>query len=281
MPESAPAALRAWIGRTRTERDQLSLFPARGMAALLDRDPNLLEEGSPLPAGWHWLYFKHTTRQSQLDADGHTRRGGFLPPIELPRRMWAGGRFRFLSPLHLGDPVELVSTVRTVTEKQGRSGQLIFVTVHHTLSGPSGLAVEEEQDIVYRAAPAPDETPASAPCLTEPTRWREEFTPDTVALFRFSALTFNSHRIHYDLSYARAEGYPDLVVHGPLLALLLLDAARRNAEREPAAFEYRAVSPLFARQTIVLQGASLHGDRMQLWATDPENTIAMSATATW
>jgi len=282
MSDTSPDLLREWIGRTRTEHDELSLFPARAMAALLDRDPTVLERASPLPAGWHWLYFKPTTPQSELGRDGHPRRGGFLPPVDLPRRMWAGGRLRFTAGLHLGEPVERVSIVRDVSMKQGRSGPLVFVTVHHRVSGPAGPACEEDQEIVYRQAPATREQTSGVQTLAESTAWHEEFTPDPVALFRFSALTFNSHRIHYDQPYAIAEGYRDIVVHAPLIALLLLGAARRNAAgREPASFEYRAVSPLFAGLPIRLQGESVRDERMRLWATDPAGRIAMRASAAW
>jgi 3-methylfumaryl-CoA hydratase len=274
--------LRDWIGRTRTERDELSLFPARGMAALLDADPALLEADSTLPTGWHWLYFRPTARQSDLGNDGHPRRGGFLPPVELPRRMWAGGRFRFGASLRLGENVERVSSIRDVAQKHGRSGPLVFVTVNHRVSGPAGLACDEDQDIVYRDAPRPGDPTSPPRRLAEPTAWQEQFTPDRVALFRFSALTFNGHRIHYDPAYAQAEGYPDLVVHAPLIALLLLGAAqRRGSASGPASFEYRAVSPLFVGQAIRLQGEPLHENRMRLWATDAEGSVAMMANASW
>jgi 3-methylfumaryl-CoA hydratase len=278
----ASAGLGEWIGRTRIERDRLSLFPVRGMAALLDSDPTLLENGSRLPAGWHWLYFKPTTRRSDLGADGHPRRGGFLPPVELPRRMWAGGRFRFGERLCLGEDVERVSSIRDVSQKQGRSGPLVFVIVNHRVSGPAGLACDEDQDIVYRGAPGPHDPVPAPHTLGEPVAWSEDFTPDRLALFRFSALTFNSHRIHYDPAYAQAEGYPDLVVHAPLIALLLLGAAQRNADgRVPASFEYRAVSPLFVEQPIRLQGEPVREEHMRLWATGAGGRIAMTATAAW
>jgi 3-methylfumaryl-CoA hydratase len=276
------AGLRDWVGRTTTEQDELSLFPARGMAALLDREPKAFQNGSLLPPGWHWLYFKPTTPQSQLGDDGHARRGDFLPPVTLPRRMWAGGSLRFHTPLRLGEPAERISTIRHVEAKEGRSGRLVFVNVHHSVTGARGLACDEEQHIVYRDAPSAAVQEAHGQQLPEPVQWREEFLPSRVALFRFSALTFNGHRIHYDQPYAEHEGYPDLVVHAPLIALLLLDAAGRHApEREPSLFEYRAVAPLFAGRVIRLQGGPAEADRMRLWATNDQGRIAMTATLTW
>jgi 3-methylfumaryl-CoA hydratase len=252
------------------------------MMALLDRGAGELRRGSRLPPAWHWLYFKPLNRQSDLGEDGHPRRGGFLPPVELPRRMWAGGRLRFVRPLHLGDAVQRVSTIGDVAEKEGRTGRLIFVKVVHVISGPAGPACEEEQDLVYREAPRSAGQNAAVERLAERTQWREEFRADSVALFRFSALTFNGHRIHYDRPYAMAEGYPDIVVHGPLLALLLLDAACRNARgREPAAFEYRAVSPLFSGEPILLQGGETDRAHAQLWATSQSGGIALKATIQW
>jgi 3-methylfumaryl-CoA hydratase len=280
MGDVANETLQQWIGRTRTERDEVSLFPARGLAALLDDDALDIRPGAKLQDGWHWLYFKPTIPQSAIGPDGHEQRGSFLPPVALPRRMWAGGRLRFRAPLHLGDVVERVSTITDIVQKDGRSGPLVFVTVHHVVSNATGFACDEEQHIVYRDAPVAPVQTANARRLEESARWFEEFTPDRVALFRFSALTFNGHRIHYDQPYAIAEGYPDIVVHGPLLALLLLRAARRNAEGcELTEFEYRAVAPLFAGQTIRIHAEEAEADTVRLWATDQAGVIAMEATA--
>ncbi len=284
MSDRPSADLEAWIRREQKDADTLDLFPARGMAALLDRDPAELRIGSALPAGWHWLYFKPLARQSELGDDGHPRRGGFLPPVTLPRRMWAGGRMRFLSDLQLGDAVERVSTIHSITRKEGRTGPLAFVKVEHRISGPRGVACEEEQDIVYRDAHRAGATGAALDTLHEPTAWREQFLPTAVALFRFSALTFNGHRIHYDHPYAtKTEGYPALVVHAPLLALLLLDAAlRNNTTHVPENYEYRATSPLYCGEPITLAGApTASGDAIDLWATDPAGRVGMKATVNW
>ncbi len=275
--------LRDWIGRTQTEHDELALFPARGMAALLDRAPDEFVRGAPLPVGWHWLYFKPVARQSELGDDGHARRGGLLPPVQLPRRMWAGGQLRVLQPLRLGNAVTRVSTVRDVASKRGRSGELVFVSVQHIVSGGNGPACDERQDIVYREGMRPGEPPPGAELLKQKADWCDEFRTDSVALFRFSALTFNGHRIHYDQRWARdVEGYPDLVVHAPLLALLLLDAASRHGDgRVVSGFEYRALAPLFSGQTVLLQGAAIDRTQTQVWATSPAGGIALGGVVEW
>jgi 3-methylfumaryl-CoA hydratase len=274
--------LQAWVGRERVEADVLGLFPARAMAALLDRDPDAFAEGDALPPGWHWLYLNPATPRSLLGPDGHARRGGFLPPVPLPRRMWAGGRLRFPRPLVVGERVERRSRILSVEEKRGSTGRLVRVTVAHEIRGAGGVAVEEEQDLIYREAPGPGEPPRSTP-LPEEVAWRETFLPDAVALFRFSALTFNGHRIHYDHPYAtRVEGYPGLVVHGPLTALLLLDAATRHAGRRSTAFSYRAVGPLFGEQPITLAGRPAgDADAAEAWAAGPGGGIAMRAEVRW
>jgi 3-methylfumaryl-CoA hydratase len=255
--------LQAWVGRERFEDDVLTLFPARGMTALLDRDPGTVKHGSPLPLGWHWLYFKPLTRQSDLGDDGHERRGAFLPPVPLPRRMWAGGRMRFHAPLTLDEPVERISTIDRIEEKRGRSGALVFVDVRHRVSGSNGVAVDEVQTLVYREpaardAHAPESRPAAGARSTidaPAPLWSDRFEATEAALFRFSALTFNGHRIHYDNPYAiGVEGHAGIVVHAPLLALLLLDAATRNEPgRTPTLFDYRATQALYAPATILLE----------------------------
>ena len=274
--------------RTRVHTDILAPGPARAMLGLLDRDPRGIAEGDALPLGWHWLYFRQPTRASRLARDGHEVRGDFMPDVDLPRRMWAGGTLRTLHPVSLGEPAQLRSRIASITGKRGRSGRLVFVTVGHAVLQRDRRCVEEEQVIVYRE-PAPRASaatvrPKSAPrqaatCAqgggsaqaagmrdvassggegTGPTpEWTETFLPTTVTLFQFSALTYNGHRIHYDHPYVtRQEGYPGLLVHGPLTALLLLDAAQRHSPRPVRQFRYRALAPLFVDQPIVLAGPS-------------------------
>jgi 3-methylfumaryl-CoA hydratase len=283
----------SWIGRQRVEEDVLALAPARGLAATLDRDPGALRLGLPLPPGWHWIYFNPVARRGELGPDGHEKRGGFLPPISLPRRMWAGGRVRFEGDLRFGDPVTRTSTIVSVREKEGRSGPLVFLTVRHEVRNSSGALIDEEQDLVYRTPPTPGtsgSTSTGQPTQHQPSEadWSEPYTADAVTLFRFSALTFNGHRIHFDHPYAtQVEGYPGLVVHGPLLALLLVDAGLRNWGGSAAGFRYRALSPLFGDEGFVFTGKRGPQSAMSaetpaelaanLWAAHPERGVAMEA----
>ena len=277
MDENEITKLESWIGKERVDEDVLTVSPARGMSALLDRAPEALGPESPLPLAWHWLYFKPAARRSTLGPDGHERRGDFLPPIPLPRRMWAGGRLRFPGTLRLGEAVQRKSTIASVRSKEGRSGPLVFVTVRHEIENTGGVAIEEEQDLVYRDVSGPGSGSTQPP--PEPPEWSESFMADSVTLFRFSALTFNGHRIHYDHRYVtEVEGYPDLVVHGPLIALLLLDAGSRRMGLSPGSFSYRAVSPLFSGEEFTIAGRISAEDEMEVWAAHPERGLAMRAT---
>jgi 3-methylfumaryl-CoA hydratase len=273
--------LRSWIGRQETLHDQVTRFPIAALSATLDREDAAPQAGDPLPPLWHWLYFLPTARQSILGPDGHPARGGFLPPVPLPRRMWAGGRFTFHQPLRVDEGITRVSTVQDVTVKQGRNGALCFVLVKHEVSGANGLALVEEHDIVYRDMPQPNEAPAAPkPARTDGT-WGREIQPSDPLLFRYSALTFNSHRIHYDRRYVtETEGYPGLIVHGPLIATLLIDLLRRNTDRAVATFRFRAVSPLFDIAPFSVHG--LPDDKgAALWARNASGQVAMEAEATF
>lgn len=259
----------------------LEPWPSQAMVALLDRDPNTLAEGDPLPLGWHWLYFKDAVRASGLGPDGHERRGTFMPEIDLPRRMWAGGTLRSLRPVRIGARAELRSGIRKLEEKRGKSGPLVFVTVDHTLLQDGHACVEEKQVIVYREAGPRLATAAARPRSTSPpgtppaAAWSETFVPTPVTLFQFSALTYNGHRIHYDQPYVTGrEGYRGLLVHGPLTALLLLDAARRHGEAAVSSFRYRALAPLFVDEPITLVGRpDSEGEVVE--ALDPTGSVAM------
>jgi 3-methylfumaryl-CoA hydratase len=263
-----------WIGREERSADAITAAPVRAMMATLDRDDGEPKTGGELPPLWHWLYFLPTHRQSELGPDGHARRGGFLPPVPLPRRMWAGGRFEFHRPLRIGETVERVSRIVDVKYKEGRSGPLVFVVVRHRI----GDAVTEEQDIVYRGHGGTPPEPVRAPARAA---WERVIHADDVLLFRYSALTFNGHRIHYDRRYAtEVEGYPGLVVHGPLLATLLLDLLRRNLpQANVTRFAFRAVSPLFDVAPFAVCGRA-EGESVNLWARDMAGGLAMEATAT-
>jgi 3-methylfumaryl-CoA hydratase len=280
---SAVPDLRAWIGRSETRRDTIGSTPVAALAATLDHPAAPVPPGTPLPPLWHWLYFLPLHRASDLGPDGHARRGGFLPPVPLPRRMWAGSQFEFRSPVRVGDAVERLSTIEDVTSKTGRSGALVFVKVRHELrcNGAAQPALVEWHDIVYREAkqsgaaePPPQPTPQGAD-------WQREIVPDDVLLFRYSALTFNGHRIHYDRRYATGvEGYPGLVVHGPLIATLLLDLLRRQLpQADVAAFRFRAVRPTFDGRPFRIDGAR-DGRTVRLWAQDHEGWLTMDAAAT-
>ena len=275
-------AYEEWVGREEARTQRLDATVVQAMAATLDLD-SAPANGEPLPPGWQWLYFNPTARRSGLGTDGHPQRGGFLPPIDLPRRMWAGSRVRYLADLPIGAEATRRSRILKVENKVGKRGSLWFVTVEHTTLCDGTDRIVEEQDIVYREATPAGATPAATP---EPyagqARWSHDVHPDTTLLFRYSALTFNGHRIHYDQAYARnEEGYPDLVVHGPLTATLLQQLALAHGDgRALASFEFRGVSPLFVSRPFRLEGHTNEDGSLALWARGPDGELAMSATAT-
>lgn len=273
-----------WIGRTETLRETLVPWPVQAYSVILDRDDPAPETGTPLPPLAHWGCFLPRERQSELAADGHRKRGAFLPPVPLPRRMWAGGRLDWVpaNPLCVGDAAERVSRIESVTHKQGRSGALVFVGVRHSFHNTHGLALVEEQDLVYRAAARPGDS--APPPVAAPTEghWREQVMPDPVLLFRYSAMTFNGHRIHYDRDYAvRQERYPGLVVHGPLIATMLADLARRHVPDawRMVHFEFRAVRPVFDLHPFWIHGEPKEGRTVHLWAHDHAGGLTMRAQA--
>lgn len=260
----------------------MALAPAAALAAVLDRDDAPPRPGEPLAPLWHWLYFLPATRQSQLGEDGHARRGGFLPPVPLARRMWAGSRLEFQRPLRLGTRATRRSRIAGVEHKRGRSGDLVFVQVEHEIGDADGPVLRESQDLVYRDAPAGAPLLASVPSAPLEPAWQREIRPDPVLLFRYSALTFNGHRIHYDHPYAtRVEGYPGLVVHGPLIATLLLELLRRELPAVTVArFAFRAVSPLFDIAPFHIYGApDREGRTARLWAAGDDGRLALEARA--
>ncbi len=269
--------LAAWIGRTEETTDTVTAAPLAGLAATLDHAAAPWAVGAVPPLG-HWLYFLPRALQRDISEDGHPHRGGFLPPVPLPRRMWAGGKLEFLAPLQVGDAVRRVSTIKDVTAKSGRSGDMVFVAVQHEIHGPSGLAIREIHDIVYRQAAKAGETPAVATEDAPQALWRRPITPDPVLLFRYSALTFNGHRIHYDRDYCRdVEGYPGLVFHGPLTATMLVDLfLRHNPGARVTGFSFRAKRPLFDIHPLTLCGTPRPGGA-SLWALDHQGVISMSA----
>ena len=274
--------LREWIGRTEQRRDTVTAAPLAGLSATLDRAGDLEPlPGSALPPLAHWLYFLPQAPHGEIGDDGHPKRGGFLPPVPLPRRMWAGGRLRINHALSVGDEIVRNSTITAVDAKQGRSGALVFVTVQHEISNAHGVAISEEHDIVYRDNAPPGSVPPVPAMAPTDEGFSRAVVPDPVLLFRYSALTFNAHRIHYDHSYAtQVEGYPGLIVHGPLIATLLVDLVRREV---PGAhirgFSFKAASPLFDTHPFTVCGKREADGSIALWARNHEGHLAMQARA--
>jgi 3-methylfumaryl-CoA hydratase len=274
--------LKDWIGKTQTVEDFVAPWPARALSATLDEEDPDPELNHPLPPLWHWLYFLETVRASKLGPDGHPERGDFLPPVPLPRRMWAGSRFMFDGePLRIGDTIYRRSTIKSVEAKSGSTGEMVFVTVQHIVHGPNGVSVIEDHDIVYREAAKPGEQ--SRPAKPAPTdaEWSRQVLPDEPLLFRFSALTFNGHRIHYDQPYVTGtEGYPGLVVHGPLMGLLQIELARRsNPGKIARSFEFRALSPAFAGNPLTVGARRESDGAVTTWIANAQGGLAQQGKA--
>lgn len=262
--------LTAWEGRTQTRTGAVSEQLAAQLHATLGNPRDAApRQGDLLPPLWHWSAFPPTAPMSELGTDGHPHMGGFLPPVRLDRRMWAGGALQFGAPLRVGERLEMRTNIRAVTEKHGGAGPMVFVTLDHAIYGETGLAISERQDIVYLAIPDAYAPPKKRAMPPRPVFHTTHETPETL-LMRYSAVTFNAHRIHYDLPYAQdVEHYPGLVVHGPLQATLLMQAAVTHKGRVPQHFEFRGVHPMFA------------GDPMDIMATeeDPQTLSLVTGTA--
>lgn len=281
--------LQAWVGRSETREDMIGVERCVAMQAALDSPvfggTRLLVEGDALPPLWHWLYFWDIAPRSNLGRDGHPALSGeFLPPVGPARRMWAGSRVSFPGTLRLGEPATRVSTIDKIAEKMGRTGRLVFVTVRHEVSGGGGLAVVDEHDIVYREDTG--EAGASArPGEPAPgdAEWTEPVDPDPTLLFRYSAITFNGHRIHYDRDYATGvEGYGGLVVHGPLLATYMCGLAGHSwADRPVAGFEFRGMRPVFDTETFTVCGKADGDDAIDVWVANGEGLLAMKGRTTF
>ncbi|MHA7685782.1 HTD2 family dehydratase [Cupriavidus sp. PET2-C1] len=279
------AHLRQWVGKEVADHDVLSVRQARLMAATLGLPQADLQEGTPLPPLWHWIYFLEGLPPAELGRDGHPARGGFLPPVPLPNRMWAGGNVAFHSPLPLGSRVEKRSRIMSVEHKQGRSGDLVFVAVLHQILHEGQVAVSETHDIVYKQASAGSagarQEPMPTPARSKP------FRPDSTTLFRYSALTFNGHRIHYDADYCReVEGYPNLVIHGPLNATLLAGFAEEVSGHRLSGFRYRGVQPSLLGSELSINAAhATEEDGSEggflVWSALPSGAVSMRAEATF
>ncbi len=275
--------LRQWIGSAETLEDFAGTAPLRALAAALDRDDPPLKAGDEVPPCWHWLYFLPTPRQSHIGLDGHPRRGGFLPPVPLARRMWAGSRLRWHQALRVGHSYTRTSRITAIDSKMGQSGPLVFVRVHHEISGEDGIAVVEDQDIVYRDHPRAGEAPPAPVAAPSTCDWSRDLQVEPTLLFRYSALTLNGHRIHYDRPYATGEeGYPGLVVHGPLLATLLLELLRvHRPEALVREFTFRLAKPTFDITPFTLCGAMVEAQKaVNLWVRHGDGALAMNAVAT-
>ena len=270
-----------WIGSREIREELITEFPAQAAAAMLDLDGEPMAQGQPLPPLWHWFYFLPKAARSHIDHDGHPKRGGFFPPVDLPRRMFAGARTRFHKAVTIGEQAVREGEILDVKEKSGKSGRLVFVTVRYRIEQGGTQRVEEEQDIVYKEpgppipAPVPLDSLPDAPAGS----WIKDVIPDTVLLFRFSALTFNAHRIHYDRPYARdEEGYPGLVVHGPLTAVLLAGLTGENSPKRIARFRFQGRAPLFDLYPFRLVGLP-DGDTVELNSYGPDGELSMQASA--
>jgi 3-methylfumaryl-CoA hydratase len=275
------AALQGWVGRSETAEDEASLVLLWRLAALLDQDPATIRRGAPMPEGWHVALFGPLVRQSGLGTDGHAALGEFLPPVPLPRRMFAGRRTWFNAPIAIGAEVRRTSRIAAITPKEGRSGRMIFVTVRHGIESAGRECVVEEQDLVYReaASPGADPTVPTPPSLPADAV-REAFTPDTTLLFRYSAVTNNGHRIHYDADYAKGvEGYPALVVNGGITTTRLTELAKRHLPGPIATVTTRAGRPLFVGREATLACHSEAPGRVRLWALDDAGQLAFESVA--
>jgi len=275
--------LRQWIGRTTEASDIVTAQLVKGLRATLFQEIGDPKPGDAAPFTSHWCLAPPVFPMSQLSQDGHPTRGGFLPPVPLPRRMWAGGELQFLDALRVGDESKRASRISDVTMKTGSTGVLCFVSVEHEVTTPRGTAIRERQDIVYRDASsgqsAPQAKPAAAPPLAQ---HRESHMADPVLLFRYSALTFNGHRIHYDRDYVtEVEGYPGLIFHGPLQASFIVElAAKLRGGRPPRKFSYRGLQPLFEGSEFSIN-ANETAAGMELWTANSAGQPTMKGVATW
>ncbi len=273
------AFLKSWIGRQQVVEDTISADLASRFAATFGGSP-VFSFGDTVPPLLHFCLAQPIAPTQGLGEDGHPKRGEFLPPVPLPRRMWAAGRIEFSGDLHVGETVRRISRIGDVSVKAGRTGTLCFVTVDHAIEARGRTILTERQDIVYRGAEA-GAAPAKAPQPAPAGTYRETFDPSPVVLFRYSAVTFNGHRIHYDRPYAtEAEGYPGLVVHGPLQATLLINFAAKIKGSRPTQFAFRSQSPLFDGRPMTLH-AEEADEKLKLWAAVEGGPVAMSAEAQW
>ncbi|MBK19259.1 MAG: acyl-CoA dehydrogenase [Rhodospirillaceae bacterium] len=273
----------AWIGKQSSTEALVTAYQADALTATLDRDDPAYKEGDAIPPGWHLFYIREVVKLRDTAEDGHPKRGDFLPPIDLPRRMWAGTQATYHKPIHVGETIRNVTTIESVTPKVGKTGQLVFLKLKHEISGEDGIATTEIQDVVYREEAKPDAVAPEPPPAPGDAVWKRTIQPSPVLLFRYSALTMNSHRIHYDRTYVtEIEKYPGLLVHGPLTFTLLLDLFRReNPDSTLKSFSVRAVSPIYDTHDFTVEGTPGEAGEATLWALNHDGRLAMSAKATF
>lgn len=275
--------LKKWIGERESSVDYVTIPTVHRLAATLDRDDPVPKVGDPLPYGWHLIFFPRVVQHSQIGVDGHPKRGDFLPAVPLPRRMFAGRRLTYHGDLRVGDEIRRDCAIKDVVIKQGRSGQMVFVTLKTDIFSPRGLYVNEETDIVYRAEPAPDASPPPPQPIPGSAHWQKTIVPDAVMMFRYVALGFVSHRIHYDHPYVtQVEGYPERVVPGGLHTMHLFELARKNLPpgKKYKSLAWRAVRPLYAGRPFTVCGEpAADGGSAKLWVVDDRNNLSLSAHA--
>ena len=267
-----------WINKTTEAEDTIRLQPANFMEATLNRPPKL-KEGDNLPPLWHWIYFLEAKPESDLGRDAHPKKGDFLPPIELPKRMWAGGRFTFYNDLVIGEKAKKITTIKKIVEKEGSAGPLCFITLEHKIYSKDEISIIEEQDLVYLQDQQGSKSLPLVQNNVEKADFSQEIHPSAILLFRYSALTFNGHRIHYDLDYAKnVEGYDGLVFHGPLTATLLLDLALKERKQPIKKYSFRGTAPLSNLDCFWIEGKS-EDNATILWARRKDGVVAMKAKA--
>ncbi|OKO88512.1 metal-binding domain containing of MaoC dehydratase [Bradyrhizobium sp. NAS80.1] len=274
--------LRQWIGRSQEATDIVTAQLVKGLRATLFQEVGEPKTGDAAPFTVHWCLAQPVFPMSMLGPDGHPTRGGFLPPVPLPRRMWAGGEIEFFQPLRVGDESTRTSRIADVQVKTGSTGTLCFVSVEHSISSPRGVAIRERQDIVYREMTSSAPATAKAPPPPPKAQHRETHVSDPVLLFRYSALTFNGHRIHYDRDYVtKVEGYPGLIFHGPLQAAFIIEmAAKLRSGKPPKKFTYRGLQPLFEGTEFSINANETEAS-MELWTANAEGQPTMKGTAVW
>lgn len=272
-----------WIGKSKDQNDSMAPEQLQRFEALMDRDPDAITVGSELPPCSHWIYFTPMDKQSNIAEDGHAIKGGFLPPVELPKRMWAGGNLKFKKPLKTGSPADKKSTIVKINEKEGASGKLCFVTVRHQISGSGSIAIDEIQQIVYREVAEEGVSPVRTKPMDIDFDWKKSRKLSSVQLFRYSALTFNAHRIHYDHPFTvRDEGYPNLVVHSPLLLTLMMDLFKTKTDGKVIEeIDYKSVGPIYLGEEISITSKDVDNFKAEMRVLGPDNKMAVKATVKW